>query len=140
MAIGRIICLVTNARLQTVLDKNSIEIGWFLSHLMSLGLLVSDKHGRWTTYHLNTTFSTKSGGEGVSEGVNEGVNEGLRFTSTQKDILAFISVNPSSTYTDIATKVGISIATVYRNITILKGLKVIERVGSDKTGYWKVLQ
>jgi predicted transcriptional regulator len=128
MAIGRIICLVTNARLQTVLDKNSIEIGWFLSHLMSLGLLVSDKHGRWTTYHLNTTFSTKSGGEGVSEGVNEGVNEGLRFTSTQKDILAFISVNPSSTYTDIATNVGISIATVYRNITILKGLKVGHRI------------
>ena len=140
MAIGRIICLVTNARLQTVLDKNSIEIGWFLSHLMSLGLLVSDKRGRWTTYHLNTTFSTKSGGEGASEGVNEGVNEGVRFTNTQKDILAFISVNPSSTYTDIATRVGISIATVYRNITILKGLKVIERVGSDKTGYWKVLQ
>ena len=103
---------------------------------MSLGLLVSDKRGRWTTYHLNTTFSTKSGGEGASEGVNEGV----RFTNTQKDILAFISVNPSSTYTDIATRVGISIATVYRNITILKGLKVIERVGSDKTGYWKVLQ
>ncbi len=40
---------------------------------------------------------------------------------------------------EIANKVNLSLSTVKRRIKVLKDKKKIERVGSDKTGYWKVL-
>ena len=54
------------------------------------------------------------------------------------DVLAIIQHNPKSTVTDICSKKGLKERQVYKHISVLKSLGIIVRVGSNKTGYWKV--
>lgn len=65
-------------------------------------------------------------------GVNVGVNK------TQNKILKLIEENHNITQREIASKLKTTMRTIERNINILKERGIIERVGSDKTGYWKV--
>jgi ATP-dependent DNA helicase RecG len=46
--------------------------------------------------------------------------------------------NPSFTYDELAVQLGVGRATIARNIAILKDRGVLERVGEDKNGYWKL--
>lgn len=50
---------VTNARLQSILNLHSTDIGHILAGLVEQGLLISDKKGRWTRYCLNEEHSTQ---------------------------------------------------------------------------------
>lgn len=47
---------VTNARMQSILELHSIEIGHILSNLVDKNMLIADKKGRWTSYRLNTDY------------------------------------------------------------------------------------
>jgi ATP-dependent DNA helicase RecG len=53
-------------------------------------------------------------------------------------ILTQLEHNPQTTTTELATLLGISERQVRRRIKELKNLSVILRVGSDRSGYWKV--
>ena len=54
------------------------------------------------------------------------------------DVLAIIQQNPKATVTDICAKKGLKERQVYKHISVLKSMGIIFRVGSNKTGYWKV--
>lgn len=54
-------------------------------------------------------------------------------------ILQQLQQKSNSNYAELAAKVGCSAATIKRHIQELKKLGFIERVGSDKTGYWKIV-
>ena len=54
------------------------------------------------------------------------------------DVLAIIKQNPKAAVTDICERKGLKERQVYKHISILKSLGIIVRVGSNKTGYWKV--
>ena len=73
--------------------------------------------------------------------VNGTVNDTVSGTENenQEKILAQIKKNPNITQNAIAEITGISLRSVKRNIAILKKDGILERVGSDKTGYWKIL-
>lgn len=105
---------VTNARLQTILDKNSIEVGGFLSHLTSQGMLCSDHRGRWTTYRLNSSFTTTQ--------MNGGGNGGgkIHLSRVQNQIIRILSVKPNATYKELGNKIAVGTTTIYRNIQFLK--------------------
>lgn len=47
---------VTNTRMQPILELNSIEIGHILSSLVERNMLIANRNGRWTSYHLNTEY------------------------------------------------------------------------------------
>lgn len=47
---------VTNSRMQSILPLNSIEIGHILASLVEKEMLIANKNGRWTSYHLNTNY------------------------------------------------------------------------------------
>lgn len=47
---------VTNSRMQSILELNSLQIGRLLSELVEKNLLVASNRGRWTSYQLNTDF------------------------------------------------------------------------------------
>ena len=53
-------------------------------------------------------------------------------------VLNSIVREPHITAVELAGKSGLGIATVKRHIKKLKDAGKIERVGSDKTGHWKV--
>jgi len=46
--------------------------------------------------------------------------------------------NPSANYIELAAKTGNSSATIKRHIQELKKQGIIERIGSDKTGFWRL--
>lgn len=68
---------------------------------------------------------------------NVGVNVGV--SDIQRKILEIISKNEKITQKEISTILDVSPRTVERNINILKKKKVFERIGSDKTGCWRIL-
>lgn len=63
---------------------------------------------------------------------------GVELTDNQTKIVELILNNPSITIIETADKLGLGTTTVGNNLKKLQDLKVIERVGSRKTGYWKL--
>jgi fido (protein-threonine AMPylation protein) len=55
------------------------------------------------------------------------------------NIMQQLKQNPKANYSELANKTGYSIATIKRHIQELKKMGIIERVGSDKTGYWNII-
>jgi ATP-dependent DNA helicase RecG len=74
----------------------------------------------------------------ASETINETINETIKLTVLQKDILREINLNPSATYEEIGEKLSIYRATVARHLNLLKKAGFISRMGSRKTGYWRI--
>ncbi len=85
------------------------------------------------TVHPNDIMMMFKANGTVNDTVNDTVN------GTVKTILALIEQNPSITYGEMAEKTGKSRRTISRLITELKERNIITRIGSDKSGYWKIL-
>jgi len=74
----------------------------------------------------------------------------VQFTGTPNDtvkpvndtvndtVFSLIKQNNKITATQISESLNISLSTVKRRIKELREHKIIERIGSDKTGYWKI--
>ncbi len=60
--------------------------------------------------------------------------------STQKRILEIIEETPRASRKDIAERIGISEDGVKKQLANLKRMGLIERVGADRGGYWKIIQ
>ena len=82
-----------------------------------------------------------------NEHVNEHVNVNLikkikekypKLNKTSIEILELIIRNKKVTQEEFSNELNKSRSTFYRNIENLKNLNIIERVGSDKNGYWKI--
>ena len=59
---------------------------------------------------------------------------------TRRTILAEMRNNPNVTKAELSRTIGISTTAIDNNIAFLKKNGYIERVGSNKTGYWEVLK
>lgn len=64
----------------------------------------------------------------------------VKLTQTQEDILNLIKENPCITQNEIASKLNIARETVNRNMKKLQQEKIIQRLGADKNGSWKILR
>lgn len=62
----------------------------------------------------------------------------LDFTSTDEYVLRVLHSNGRATAVRIASVLGVSESTVRRSFRKLREYGLIERVGSDKAGYWRV--
>lgn len=56
------------------------------------------------------------------------------------NILQYLKQNPKANYRELADKTGYSTATIKRHIQVLKKMRIIELIGSDKTGSWKMIE
>lgn len=72
----------------------------------------------------------------VTRKVTEKVTDNLDKKSMQ--ILVLISEDPAYTSTAIAEKLSISRKTVSQRLKEMKEKDIIERIGSDRKGYWKI--
>lgn len=61
------------------------------------------------------------------------------FNKNERLVYKAIAENASITRTDLIEALDISARTIDRTIKSLKNKKAIERVGSDKTGHWKII-
>lgn len=69
---------------------------------------------------------------------NDTVNDTVKLNKTERKILNIIRMNHNITQSEIAKTLEIAEITVKRNTTKLKEKGLIERVGADKNGYWKI--
>jgi len=69
----------------------------------------------------------------------KGSNATLKLTETQIAILDMLRADTTVTTEDMSVKLKKDLATIKRALKVLKGKGVIERVGSKKTGEWKVI-
>ena len=74
----------------------------------------------------------------ANDTVSDTENDTVKTTPTQEGIIDLVRKNPLSTYDELAAQLGVGRATIARNIAILKDRGVLERVGEDKNGYWKL--
>ena len=49
-----------------------------------------------------------------------------------------ICKNPKSSISELSNETGLSERTIKNHLKLLKDLNLIERVGSDRNGYWKI--
>ena len=82
---------------------------------------------------LTLHIQNKPVNEPVNEPVNGPVNE------RQQTILSIMKQSPSIIREDLANKLGISLATLKRELTSLRKEGYITRSGSDKNGQWIVV-
>ena len=68
---------------------------------------------------------------------NVGLDVGLN--EIQIKILKMIKENKNITQKEIALRLKTTSRTIERNISILKEMNKIERVGAKRFGYWKIL-
>lgn len=74
----------------------------------------------------------------ITDNVTEVTDNITEVTKLQKDIISIIKNNPSITNADIAKELNTARETITRNISKLKSLGVLERVGSDRKGSWVI--
>lgn len=70
---------------------------------------------------------------------NVQINDYEKLTRIERQILDSIIENPQITQINIANIIKTAPKTVQRGIATLKEKRIIERVGSNKKGYWKIL-
>lgn len=65
-------------------------------------------------------------------------NEVRELNATQRRIVELMKEEPGITIAKLSELIGIGNSGIKKNIVKLKELGVVERLGSDKTGSWKV--
>jgi ATP-dependent DNA helicase RecG len=75
---------------------------------------------------------------GPDEPVNGPVNEPVKLSRLQERIVELVKEKKDITIDEIAGLIGKSTSTIKRHMSQLKEKNVLEHVGSDKNGYWKI--
>ena len=75
----------------------------------------------------------------TENGIENGTENGIEnFAEQEEKILTLIKKNKNISKKNVAQILKIGTTTVSRYIESLKVKGVIERIGSDKGGYWKI--
>jgi len=70
-------------------------------------------------------------------GVTEWVTE--RVTEQEYKVIELLKTNPQYKTSELVELLGVSKKTVSKHLKALKDKGIIERVGSDRKGYWNLL-
>ena len=92
---------------------------------------------------LRGTFKVTFRKEKIEEsGQKSGQKSGhkIELNETQIKLLEVIKSNPNITQNNLSIKLNLGRTAITKNIKILKDNSIIERIGSDRKGYWKIIQ
>ena len=71
---------------------------------------------------------------------NGAINEAIKLSPNQKAVLKAIMETPSITKQTLCDITSLGKSTIDRAIKALKEKGLIQRVGSNKSGYWKIIK
>lgn len=71
---------------------------------------------------------------------NVGINVGIKMSDTEQRVIECIKQDNKLSAEAIAIKIGVTERTVSRTLKKLKEKQFIMRIGSNKTGFWKIIQ
>ncbi len=93
-----------------------------------------------TYMNLLEQLQNKNVRKNVHKDVHKDVhkNNNDELTKIEKQILEIIEENPKITQSNIASKLKTVSKTIQRGIARLKEKEIIERIGSNRNGYWKI--
>ena len=91
-----------------------------------------------TTTSSEDTLQNDASNEGVRDkfGINEEIRE--NYGETAANILCLMLEKPENTLDSIANTLGVTRRTVEKRVKKLKEVGIVSRVGSNKSGSWKV--
>ena len=88
-----------------------------------------------TESDIGEQIGEQIGGQ-ISGQIGGQINDTL--TDRQKEILDILDNNPRITRSQLSQKLQINKSAIYKHLDKLKTKGLIERIGPDKGGYWKV--
>ena len=97
---------VTNSLIQTLLDKNSLQVGKLLYSLVERNILVSQSKGRWTSYEVNRDFIKIEKSRSKRQGVDDEKSRSKSQEEKQMRILEFCKM--PRTLLEIAKELNLS--------------------------------
>ena len=96
-----------------------------------------DGGGLWTVFYFGEAH--KNGISGTTQKTTQKTNQKL--SKKQEEILVYLKKNPNASRKELTeTITDLTEDGVKYNLTRLKNLGLIQRVGPDKGGYWKVIE
>lgn len=106
-------------------------------------LIDFDGDFRVNVYRNNPTQTlekTTQDGENPTQALEKTTQDIENFlTKSQLDVLKIIQENPTSSQSMIAEKLNWKVDRVKYHLRVLKQKKVIEHIGSNQKGYWKII-
>lgn len=91
-----------------------------------------------TLFNLN--YGANNGANsGVNYGVNHGVNGNNEYDGKIKEFINVLRDNPAASITSLAKEAKIGSRTADRYLKILKDQGKIRRMGSNRKGYWEII-
>jgi predicted HTH transcriptional regulator len=126
---------VSNARMQSILDMHSTDIGHILASLVEQNMLIADKKGRWTSYRINTDYEIEEEQYQLDFHAQEleFKNESDRIIYEYVQVNRFITSAQVQQITKIKSRQGASVAL---NRLIARGLLKMVRHG--KSTYYEL--
>ncbi len=64
----------------------------------------------------------------------------IRLSETQVAILTLIKENKYITTNEISDKLNKELSTIKKSIKVLKDAGILVRIGTNRTGYWKIVE
>ena len=136
---GRIGSKIRNPLIATVLFKNGLIDAFGTGFDRTFKVCAeSNVEYEYNNDEFGFTFIFKrTEGEMPNDKINDKKND--RITDVDKQIIDILRDAPYTTIPEIAQRIGKSEATANRHLKVLIEKDIIERVGSRKNGYWKLL-
>jgi len=72
--------------------------------------------------------------------VKDPVKDLVKLSVNQKNIFDLIKANNNITQEELSHKIGINQRNIRNNISKLKKLNLIKRIGPDKGGHWEIVK
>ncbi|MCL2798160.1 MAG: Fic family protein [Firmicutes bacterium] len=99
-----------------------------------------EMHIRYKSDTVNDTVNAKNATVKPKNATVKSENATVKLSATQQAILELFCGNGRLTAEEISNDIGKEIGTIKRAIKVLRDRGLLTRVGSDKSGFWKVLK
>ena len=120
-------------KIYTLCNKTGIDVSYINEETaFTLEFSRKDRNASSKSGEIEGKIDSEINGE-----INGGINGEI--TKAEQSLLSLLGQSPSMTNAELAATSGKSERTISRLIAELKNKKLIQRVGSNKTGYWKTL-
>ena len=119
-------------------DKNGNPNHLLVMTIPQSSELHANQQDEDNAFMLNATI--RNGVINETDGViNEVINGAINISDTGQAVLAAIKKNPRITKAELQKETSFGKSTIDRAIKALKEKCLIKRVGSNKTGYWEII-
>lgn len=88
---------------------------------------------------VNAENATVNSNDTIDRLIAKAAKQRDKLTANRISILRLMVENPYITKEEMASIIGLSGSTIMRNIEFMRG-KYLRRVGSDKSGFWEIIE